>query len=349
MDKNKNTISKISNSVNSSKKILPSDSQKTAALGSHSQLDLSHGQRVAVILSYYNGDKFIKEQIDSILTQSYHLLHIFVCDDKSNPPLCLQSLNLDKGQTSKISVVSRAKNLGYTYNFLNGLANAEGDFEYFAFSDQDDIWHENKLEKAIEKLEKVAKNVPALYFARTEIADAKCEQTLGLSPLFSKPPSFKNALVQNIGGGNTMVLNKAAKNIIIKSSGETSVISHDWWCYQIISGVGGNIIYDSKPCLKYRQHSNNIVGANTSWRARNSRIRGLIQGRFRTWNDVNLKALAFNKHMLTNANQRVLDDFTKARDCSILMRVALLRRSGVHRQTLLDNVALLLFVLLNRI
>ena len=304
---------------------------------------------VAVILGYFNGQNYVRDQLRSILNQSHSAVHIYLCDDKSEPRFSIDRLRLDSGQLSQISIGVRPSNVGFTNNFLNALTSISDDFEYFAFSDQDDIWHQEKLERALAALAKASSEKPALYCARTEIADATCEQTLGYSPRFNKPASFANALVQSIGGGNTMVFNKAAKDLILEATQDATVVSHDWWCYQIVSGAGGYVVYDPEPCLKYRQHTNNLVGANTSWRERFLRIRGLLQGRFRTWNDINLKALSEHSHLLSRDNRKTLSDFIEARQSSLIKRLFLFKRSGIYRQTLLGNLGLLLGVFFNRV
>jgi glycosyltransferase involved in cell wall biosynthesis len=276
--------------------------------------------KVAVILAYYNCNNYLNDQLVSIFNQSHKHLKVFIGDDNSqiNP---LNKINIDKAFRAKIHITRQKNNVGYSQNFLNTLAVTSNDFEYFAFSDQDDIWHQDKLERALAALAKAPTEKPALYCARTEIADATCEHTLGYSPRFNKLPSFANALVQNIGGGNTMVFNRAARDLIINATVDANVVSHDWWCYQIVSGADGYMVYDPEPCLKYRQHANNLVGANTSWRARFLRICGLLQGRLRTWNDINLKALSEHSHLLTADNRKILSNFIEARQSSLIKRL----------------------------
>ena len=289
------------------------------------------------------------DQLRSILDQSHSAVHIYLCDDKSEPRFSFDGLRLHSAQLSQISIGLRPPNVGFTNNFLNALASISDDFEYFAFSDQDDIWRDDKLDRAIKLLETVPSATPTLYCARTEIADATCEHTVGFSPLFTKLPSFANALVQSIGGGNTMVFNRAAKDLIVKAAVDANVVSHDWWCYQIVTGAGGYVVYDPEPCLKYRQHANNLVGENNSWHARFVRIRGLLRGSIRTWNDINLKALAENEHLLTGDNRKVLNDFIEARQSSLIKRLFLFKRSGIYRQTWFGNLGLLLGILLNKV
>lgn len=321
--------------------------QTQHALGSK---DLkSAAPRVAVVLGYFDGQDYVRDQLRSILDQSHSAVHIYLCDDKSESRFSCDVLRLESDQLSQISIGARPRNIGVTNNFLNGLASISDDVEFFAFSDQDDIWHQDKIERALATLAKAPAEKPALYCARAEITDAKCEHTLGYSPRFNKLPSFANALVQNIGGGNTMVFNRAARDLIINAAEDTNVVSHDWWCYQIVSGAGGYVVYDPEPCLKYRQHANNLVGANTSLRARFIRICGLLQGRFRTWNDINLKALSEHSHLLTTNNRKILSDFKEARQSSLIKRLSLFKRSGIYRQTLFGNLGLWLGVFLNKL
>jgi glycosyltransferase involved in cell wall biosynthesis len=306
--------------------------------------------KVAIILGYHNGENYVAEQLKSILRQSHQAFHVFITDDRSSNPITTDVLRVDTNkQLSKLSIGIRPENVGFATNFIRALADIDQPFEYFAFSDQDDVWHTNKLENALAALSEVSADTPALYCARTEIADETCSQILGYSTLFSKPPSFANALVQNIVSGNTMVFNNAARQLIVASALNAHMDSHDWWSYQIVTGAGGYVVYDPEPCLKYRQHANNLVGANTSWRARFLRIRGLLQGRFRTWNDTNLKVLSEHSHLLTRDNNKILSDFIEARQSSLIKRLFLFKRSGIYRQTLFGNLGLLLGVFLNKV
>lgn len=311
--------------------------------------ELTKENNVAIVLGYFEGKLFIEDQLNSIFNQTHSSHHVFLCDDQSRQPFAIEEHRLKNGDLAKLSIYKRSENVGFSSNFLTGLSDITDEFDYFAFSDQDDVWHRDKLGRAIKALGTVSVNTPALYCARTEISDAKCQQTLGFSPLFTKPPSFANALVQSISGGNTMVFNRAAKNLIVQAKLNTPVVSHDWWCYQIITGAGGFVVYDPEPCLKYRQHGENQIGANTNWRARLARLRSLLQGQFRAWNSINLKALVDHKYLLTTDNQETLNDFIAARQASLTKRLVLSKRAGIYRQTLLGNFGLLLGIILNKV
>jgi glycosyltransferase involved in cell wall biosynthesis len=303
----------------------------------------------AIILGYYDGHAHVNEQLKSIFQQTMNDAQVFVVDDHSTRPFSSELLDSSKANSYNITVNRRTNNVGFCRNFLCGLAEAGDEFEFYAFSDQDDIWYEDKLERAIEHLSAANTAEPALYCAATEYVDENNSKTLGYSPVFTKPPSFQNALTQNIGGGNTMVMNKAARELIVSASQDIDVVSHDWWCYQLITAAGGKVIYDPKPCLRYRQHPFNIVGANRSPIARFKRIKMLLLGGFREWNNRNLNSLAKNRHTMTATNQQIFEDFVKARQSSLIKRLFLVKRSGIHRQTLMGNLGLLFGLAINRL
>src|SRR6266481_5587339 len=176
--------------------------------------------------------------------------------------------------------------------------------------------------------------------------DGRC---YGFSPLFTRPPTFRNALVQNLGGGNTMVFNRAAKKIL-EAAAAFEVVLHDWWVYQLVTAAGGVVHYDHQPALKYRQHPDNLIGSNLGWRARLFRIRMMLSGRFRDWNDTNIAALGrLPAHVIRPGNREILELFAKARSAPLLKRLDYLRQSGVYRQTSLGNLGLIAAAVLKRI
>jgi glycosyltransferase involved in cell wall biosynthesis len=308
--------------------------------------------RVCIVLGYYNGNQYLPEQVRSILNQSHRNLELFVSDDCSTLEVDVDSLGLAKHREAKVWLARRTANLGFANNFLDALCNINDKFGYFAFSDQDDIWHRDKIEHALAVLARYPKDMPALYCGRTALIDEAGKEALGMSPLFERPPSFENALIQNIGGGNTIVFNKAARDIIVQATLRTAgarIVSHDWWCYQLVSGAGGVVYYDPRPFIEYRQHSGNLVGSNMGVIARLIRVKDLLRGKLQYWNDSNIANLSKNRSLLAPVNQQRLDDFIKARQSGLFKRIYLFWRSGIYRQSFLGNLGLIFGVLINRV
>jgi glycosyltransferase involved in cell wall biosynthesis len=302
----------------------------------HSSEKLS---KVAILLCTYQGQSFIDEQLESIQKQTHNNWHIWASDDFSKDLTNEKINDFRKNNINKISII-KGPNSGFCSNFLSLSINYNIKADYFAFSDQDDFWKPEKLERAVQFLKSIPHSTPALYCSRTEIVDQKLNH-IGFSPLFKKPPNFKNALIQNVGGGNTMVFNEAARSLLIKAGASVQVVSHDWWTYQLVSGAGGVVFYDEYPSLLYRQHENNLVGMNCTWAARFKRIKLLWEGRFREWNNINIQELKKLGDVLTPENKRTIELFEQARSMPLMPRLLALKASGIFRQTLLGNLGLI--------
>ncbi|WP_374206937.1 glycosyltransferase [Pantoea alfalfae] len=273
---------------------------------------------------------------------------VFVSDDGSTDG----TLDILKYYQEKLGrerfVIIDGPGKGFAWNFISLLEKCGDAFDYYAFSDQDDEWMPDKLSRSISVLSGYKHNVPSVYCGRTSLVDENGHH-LGESPLFSKPPSFKNALIQSIAGGNTMILNRAGRNIINKTPIDVRIISHDWWIYIVITAIGGNIFYDPKPSINYRQHTNNIVGSNLGWLARFKRISGLMDGHFKMWIDSNIYALNKADVNITPENRFILESFNEARNSNLFKRLYLFRKLGMYRQTLLGTLGLYVAIVLKKL
>ena len=299
----------------------------------------NNAPRLAILTCVYNGENHLRAQLESFLHQSKNDFTLWLSDDGS----CDSSQKIITRFTKEFPDIRlnflNGPKKGVTANFLSLVCNSEIRADFFALSDQDDIWDTNKLERALRWLKTIPADTPALYCARTRLVDANNVE-IGFSPLFTKPPGFTHALVQNIASGNTMVFNQAARQLLVEAGPDVTVPIHDWWIYLAISACGGTVFYDPVPTLRYRQHDNNLIGINSSWKARIKRLYWLGQGRFRAWSDANITALRRLEHRITSENREILEKFCCAREVALPSRLILLLQSGVYRQTFLENAAL---------
>lgn len=303
--------------------------------------------QVAVLLCCKDGERFLAEQLDSLSAQTYSHWKLWVSDDNSEDGT-IDILNRYATILGERFSLQSGPGRGFIANFLSLVCDRKICASYYAFCDQDDIWEPEKLHRAITWLKSIPAHEPGLYCSRTRlINETGCE--IGLSPLFAKPPGFTNALAQNIGGGNTMVFNDAARQLLCEAGMEVDVASHDWWVYLLVCGCGGRVFYDPWPSLRYRQHNTNLVGCNTGWAAKLLRLKLLWQGRYQGWNNLHLVALQKVQHLLSPRNRSILILWGQLRRQSMLPRLAGFIRSGIHRQTLSGNIGLLVAVLLGRI
>ena len=304
---------------------------------------------VAVLLCTYDGAVFLPAQLDSIARQTHNGWKIWASDDGSQDDT-LDVLARYKAQwgTARLAIHAGPRK-GFVANFMSLVCNPEITATYYAYADQDDLWETDKLARAVAWLKTIPTDTPALYMTRTALIDED-GRDLGLAPLFTaKAPTFANAMVQNIGGGNTMVLNDAARTLLMPYSKDIPIISHDWWSYMLVTGAGGVAFYDPTPTLRYRQHRSQIVGTNAGWAARLWRALLVFGGRYKRWSAVNVEGLKPFRPRLTPENRRIFDEFCAARTGWLPKRLLALRRSGVHRQDLVDNIGLYVAVLFNRL
>ncbi|MGL4860623.1 MAG: glycosyltransferase, partial [Enterobacteriaceae bacterium] len=183
---------------------------------------------VAILLCTWYGQQYLAGQLDSFAAQTHTHWKGWVSDDGSEDDTLtiLENYKL-KWPAGRLSIHS-GPGMGFAANFVSLTCMDCIDAAYYAYSDQDDIWETDKLERAIQWLATIPAHIPALYCARTRLVDAENNE-IGLSPLFSRPPSFANALMQNIGGGNTMVFNNATRALLRETRESYPLITHDWW------------------------------------------------------------------------------------------------------------------------
>lgn len=296
--------------------------------------------KVAILLCTYYGQHYLKDQLESFAAQTHSNWEVWVSDDgsKDETHAILASYRAKWG-AGKLSV-HRGPAVGFVANFLSLTCRPGIQADYYAFSDQDDVWELDKLKRAVMWLETVPPGTPAVYCTRTRLVDAH-DQEIGMSPLFTKPPSFANALMQNIGGGNTMVFNNAARDLLRMAGDDVQVITHDWWAYLVVVACGGMVRYDPLPSLRYRQHGANLVGSNQDWAARLCRVKMLWKGRFRELNEQHIAALQRVRSRMTEESKTTLELFSEARTRSLIPRAIGFLRAGIHRQTLSGNLGLI--------
>ena len=304
--------------------------------------------RVAILLATYHDHGFLAEQLDSIVSQSFINWEIWASDDSEDDATWKVLVRYqDRVGKAKLHL-QKGPQKGFVANFLSLVCQSDIDADYFAYCDQDDVWEIHKLERAIRWLADIPESVPSLYCSRTQLVDEQ-NREIGLSPLFVTPPSFANALVQNIGGGNTMVFNRVARALLMQAGADLSLEAHDWWTYIVVTACGGQVHYDGRPSLRYRQHDLNLIGCNNDWRARITQLKRVWNGHLSQCNDKHLAGLERVRKRITTENLAILNGLSLARDMKLADRLTALRKTGIHRQTLLGNLGLFAAALFNKI
>lgn len=310
--------------------------------------DLEASPLVAILMGTKNGERFLAEQLDSLANQS-HQNWVLTASDDGSTDKTVQILKLyqAKWPIGKL-IIKEGLNQGFCVNFLSLACDPSITADCYAFCDQDDVWLPSKLTVAIKNIEENQKSDTSyVYCGRTTYVDERLKK-IGCSPQFSFPRTFRNALIQNIAGGNTMVFNQIAKNALEKV-GVVKHPSHDWLLYQLVTGMGGTVFYDPLPLVLYRQHKDALVGGNASFLAKMERISMVLKGQFKLWSDQNIAFLISAKVLLTNGNQETLELFEKMRNAKLKDRFRLMEVAGLYRQTWRGTISLVLAALFKKI
>ena len=216
--------------------------------------------KVLVMLSTYNGVLYLEEQLASILAQKGVEVFLRVRDDGSTD----QTVEIlqEWARRNPNIVWSAGKNKGWAASFMD-LVYESGEYDYYAFADQDDIWLPDKLSHAVAQLKKMPEG-PQLYFSNIRLW--KNGRDIGMW----KSPSLRfdkyTSMVQCVATGNTMVFNSELCTLLCEERRPSAVLAHDYWVFQV-AVLLGNVVYDSGSCILYRQHGKNEVGAdrNIQW------------------------------------------------------------------------------------
>ncbi len=306
--------------------------------------DAAGSGKVTVLLSTYNGSKFLLEQLDSLYGQTYPDLRILARDDGSTD----STRTILKAEQAKgrLELLDGHRNLGPAQSFFELLKSAIAtDTRYVAFCDQDDVWQRDKIARAVAKLSAVASDLPAMYCARAELVDENLAH-LG----FTEAPSrigFGNALVESIATGCTMVLNRNAAQLI-GARLPSKVLIHDWWCYLVVSCFG-EVVYDEAAVLRYRQHGGNVMGVESETARFAKKWRRFFGGGGgRVWMSEQASALLDGfRDILPASKSTLLDDFVAGKT-SLYRRLRLAPSGDIWRQRKSDDLSLRLLILLNR-
>ena len=302
---------------------------------------------VIVLLSTYNGECYLREQLDSVLNQIGVNVRLLVRDDGSTDSTVMI---LNEYQSNGMLTWYTGENLGPAQSFMHLLIHAnkhlhlsEGEEYLYAFCDQDDIWDNDKLFVAVSRIGG-CKEKPAFYASQTRSVDSLLRplHTHILTPLLT----LEESLIYSFITGCTVVMNAAMRYIVLKGQIPQTGILHDGWCYMVAQAVGAYIVFDPIPHISYRQHEGNVIGMIDNpihqWKLRFKRI---IHGAFNTRSQLASFLLKNYKESMSTESQQVVKEFVDGKN-SFMQRLKLLvsRRyiTGDIRTTVYFRIALLL-------
>jgi rhamnosyltransferase len=302
-------------------------------------------EKFQVLLSSYNGEQYIKEQLDTIFSQKGVDVHCLVRDDGSTD----NTINiLDEYSMNQPNLkVVIGDNIGYKSSFMN-LIELSGEFDYYAFADQDDIWEENKLTAASEQIKTIKSdiNTAVMYCSNCKLVDNELKY---ISMLHSSksilPKSKTEALAQGFAHGCTIVFNLEAKKIINRYKVKNEY-AHDFWV-PIIILFTGRVIYDPNSYILYRQHNDNVFGGQRSL----LKIFSIKIKQFNLNRDFHsnmiLEILEGYGDLITSQDYKILKEITNYKN-SIYYKIKALLNPQLRRETFKGTLFLKLLILFSK-
>jgi glycosyltransferase involved in cell wall biosynthesis len=291
--------------------------------------------RVILLLSTYNGEKYLDQQLESLLVQTHKNWVLYWRDDGSTDGTVaiMEAFAARAGQGRCVYIDPSRQRCGPTTSFLTLLTAAVeklAALDAIAFVDQDDVWLPHKLARGLAALKTIPPDEPALYCAPQILVDAALRR-IGISGRAPRGGAFPASLTQNIATGCTVMLNRAAAALVARSRPSPSTL-HDWWCYLLVTAAGGRLVQDKEPVVLYRQHATNAVGAPASPVRR--AIAALRRGprQFMTVLRQHVAALAAQPELLSPKARDDVASLNRVLNASFIRRLAALTTPGFRRQ-----------------
>lgn len=302
--------------------------------------------RVNILLSTYNGARFLQAQLESFSAQHYGNWILHWRDDGSTDDSVAMIRSyaeaLPPGRC--VESPSSGPHMGAAESFLTLLGEC-ADADAIAFADQDDVWLPRKLQNAVEHIAEAGEH-PVLYCARQLLVD-EALRGQKLSIMHDRAPGFPASLAQNIATGNTLVMNRAAAALVAGMKPPEHTV-HDWWSYIVVSACGGRIIFDARPQVLYRLHPHNLIGSAHSMPGR--ALAAIRRGPrvFMTMMRRHVDALAGHAAQLTPQARHELRIIQSALQGGIRARITALRCNRFRRRTATENLLFAYWFLTDR-
>jgi glycosyltransferase involved in cell wall biosynthesis len=296
-------------------------------------------KKVQILMSTYNGEKYIKEQIDSILEQDYPYISMLIRDDGSDD----STIKILEDYSKRYPRIQyyQGKNIGCWQSFMDLIQNSSQDTDYFAFCDQDDVWLKDKISSAVKILGQHNQKVPLLYCSKLQPVGENLEKIKVTINNINFRPSFGNAIIQNICTGCTGVINRVAVDMALNKI-PRYMVQHDWWFY-LIASCYGEVVYDEESHILYRQHGNNEVGARTTQIEQ-------LKYRLRTYGkrrgNIYRQLIEFNQLFRVDGENQHLLDLVLDTKYNVKKRIEMILNKKIYRQKITDDLIYKVIILI---
>ncbi|EPC17559.1 glycosyltransferase family 2 protein [Lacticaseibacillus paracasei] len=306
---------------------------------------------VAICLATYNGEEFLENQIESIVSQSFSNWKLFIRDDGSEdrtPEIIKQFV---QKYPSKIFDLSKIRGGGSSkanfFTILHWVTEYQ-DSDYYMFCDQDDVWLPDKIALSISAIG--VSSLPKLVHTDLKVVDGSlntiANSFISYSNLDPRKRDFAHILVQNNVTGCTMLWNRSLNKLVDLQTTD-SILMHDWWI-ALIAASFGTITFISTPTILYRQHEENVVGAQNVRSAayvisKLRRFDSIRKGIQRTFDQAQFFHEEYNPCLRCNM-KNVLDEFLRLPKKRKIGKIYSCIRNGFLKQSVIQIIGQFIFV-----
>ena len=302
-------------------------------------------EKVAILLSSYNGERYIQDQVVSILEQKIDCdLTLYVRDDGSTDST-VQILRRIEESDSRLVIIT-GNNCGATNSFFELLRMASGlpmEYTYFALSDQDDVWDSDKIQIGINAIRQLGNTYPILYGSITRPVNENLE-VIPRKRSTLKPITFYNSIIQTFIAGHTQVMNRQLLDLVYNAD-SSYIYGYDSFILNV-AVLSGEVVFDNVAHASYRQHENNQLGTSNynriSWiKQRLNRIQKGDAVKYGTQIEY---ICEYCKKLMS---QEQYDEITRFLECrkSFFKRIGYIVTKRLYRQELFEDIAFCLLYL----
>lgn len=306
---------------------------------------------VAVIMASYNGEKYLAEQIESILASSFSDFELFIYDDGSKDNTVNIVRAYEKQYPGKIHLHQNEVNLGVTLNFLEAVART--DREYIMLCDQDDVWKPDKIAKSIKRMKSMesiyGKELCLAVFTDAEVVDGELKPISNsfftFNRLDPRKTDLAHILMENKLIGCTVMINGNIRRLLSSNSLPKQAKFHDWWLALIAASMG-KISFINEGSLYYRQHGANLVGGSGFISYMKNRLANLHiqkEALYRSMYQAE-EFLTIYKAYIDEDNARLIRSFAQLKNTGLIKRRINILKYGYLKSGLIRNLGLLLIV-----
>ncbi len=304
--------------------------------------------RVSIVLSTYNGESYVEEQINSILSSSYQDIDLYIRDDGSSDRTMEILERYLNDAPEQFHVLRNESNLGVTLNFLQGVCDTTAD--YIMLCDQDDVWKPNKIGDTLKRMRhmeaQLGKENPIAVFTDATVVDGSLNKLhdsfFRTGKLDPRKTDLPHILMENKLIGCTVMINASLRRILKSRHLPKKARYHDWWL-ALIAASCGKIGFLPEQTILYRQHGNNVVGSASFLSYFKDRITSLKKQKeaVLALEKQAQEFLELYREYLSDVSREIVQQFAGLQNSGYIRRRVILLKYGFLKTGLIRNLGLM--------